>query len=155
VPPSPSFSSLPPPSPLSPYPPQSLLQHPANNPQVHRLIAPRDQKYQSNFVEFRNNKIVYRRYAGLFFCACVDANDNELAYLEAIHFFVEVLDSFFGNVCELDLVFNFYKVCFCFDSFLIGGKGRARDMADVYRCTLFSTRCSWLARWRRRVNRLF
>ena len=55
-------------------------------------------------------KIVYRRYAGLFFCACVDANDNELAYLEAIHFFVEVLDAFFGNVCELDLVFNFYKV---------------------------------------------
>jgi AP-2 complex subunit sigma-1 len=54
--------------------------------------------------------VVYRRYAGLFFCACVDANDNELAYLEAIHFFVEVLDQFFGNVCELDLVFNFYKV---------------------------------------------
>lgn len=56
--------------------------------------------------------MVYRRYAGLFFCVCVDANDNELAYLEAIHFFVEVLDQFFGNVCELDLVFNFYKVCF-------------------------------------------
>ena len=53
---------------------------------------------------------MYRRYAGLFFCACVDATDNELAYLEAIHFFVEVLDQFFGNVCELDLVFNFYKV---------------------------------------------
>jgi AP-2 complex subunit sigma-1 len=74
-------------------------------------VAPRDQKYQSNFVEFkRSTKIVYRRYAGLFFCVCVDANDNELAYLEAIHFFVEVLDQFFGNVCELDLVFNFYKV---------------------------------------------
>ena len=86
---------------------------------MHRLVAPRDQKYQSNFVEFRNNKIVYRRYAGLFFCACVDANDNELAYLEAIHFFVEVLDSFFGNVCELDLVFNFYKVC---GSFSKGGE---------------------------------
>ena len=57
------------------------------------------------------SKIVYRRYAGLFFCASVDTNDNELAYLEAIHFFVEVLDAFFGNVCELDLVFNFYKVC--------------------------------------------
>ena len=51
---------------------------------------------------------------------CVDANDNELAYLEAIHFFVEVLDSFFGNVCELDLVFNFYKVS---DS---GGEGGGR-----------------------------
>jgi AP-2 complex subunit sigma-1 len=57
-------------------------------------------------VEFRNHKIVYRRYAGLYFCFCVDTNDNELAYLEAIHLFVEVLDAFFKNVCELDLVFN-------------------------------------------------
>ena len=42
-------------------------------------------------LQFRNYKVVYRRYAGLFFCICVDANDNELAYLEAIHLFVEVL----------------------------------------------------------------
>jgi AP-2 complex subunit sigma-1 len=41
--------------------------------------------------QFRNYKLVYRRYAGLFFSVCVDANDNELAYLEAIHLFVEVL----------------------------------------------------------------
>ena len=41
--------------------------------------------------QFRTYKIVYRRYAGLFFAVCVDANDNELAYLEAIHLFVEVL----------------------------------------------------------------
>lgn len=41
--------------------------------------------------QFRNYKVVYRRYAGLFFCVCVDANDNELAALEAIHLFVEVL----------------------------------------------------------------
>lgn len=60
--------------------------------------------------QFRDDKIVYRRYAGLFFCVCVDSNDNELAYLEAIHLFVEVLDAFFQNVCELDLVFSFYKV---------------------------------------------
>ena len=42
-------------------------------------------------VQFRNHKIVYRRYAGLFFTFCVDANDNELIWLEAIHLFVEVL----------------------------------------------------------------
>ena len=29
--------------------------------EVHRIIAPRDQKYQSNFVEFRNYKLIYRR----------------------------------------------------------------------------------------------
>ncbi|RMJ23047.1 AP-2 complex subunit sigma [Aspergillus sp. HF37] len=91
--------------------------------QVHRLVAPRDQKYQSNFVEFkRSTKVVYRRYAGLFFCVCVDNNDNELAYLEAIHFFVEVLDQFFGNVCELDLVFNFYKVYAILDEVFLAGE---------------------------------
>lgn len=40
--------------------------------------------------QFRNFKIIYRRYAGLYFCICVDVNDNNLAYLEAIHNFVEV-----------------------------------------------------------------
>ncbi|KAJ7624597.1 clathrin coat assembly protein ap17 [Roridomyces roridus] len=76
--------------------------------EVHRLVAPRD---QSNFVE-----------VGLFFCVCVDANDNELAYLEAIHFFVEVLDTFFDNVCELDLVFNFYKVYAIVDEIFLAGE---------------------------------
>lgn len=90
--------------------------------EIHRLIAPRDTKYQSNFAEFRNYKIVYRRYAGLFFCVCVDANDNELAYLEAIHLFVEILDAFFGNVCELDLVFNFYKVYAILDEVFLAGE---------------------------------
>ncbi|EJD51315.1 clathrin coat assembly protein ap17 [Auricularia subglabra TFB-10046 SS5] len=90
--------------------------------EVHRLVAARDQKYQSNFVEFRNYKVIYRRYAGLYFCLCVDANDNELAYLEAIHLFVEVLDSFFENVCELDLVFHFYKVYAILDELFLAGE---------------------------------
>jgi AP-2 complex subunit sigma-1 len=89
---------------------------------VHRVVAARDQKNQSNFVEFRKQRLVYRRYAGLFFCACVDEKDNELAYLEAIHFFVEVLDQFFGNVCELDLVFNFYKVYAILDEIFLAGE---------------------------------
>ena len=38
-----------------------------------------------------------------------DTTDNELVYFESIHLFVELLDQFFGNVCELDLVFNFNK----------------------------------------------
>eukprot|EP01134_Creolimax_fragrantissima_P003342 CFRG3342T1 len=77
--------------------------------EVHALVTTRDQKH-TNFIEFRNYKIIYRRYAGLYFCVCIDNNDNNLAYLEAIHNLVEVLDKHFSNVCELDLVFNFYKV---------------------------------------------
>ncbi|EPY51125.1 AP-2 adaptor complex subunit Aps2 [Schizosaccharomyces cryophilus OY26] len=90
--------------------------------QIHRLISERTQKYQANFLEWRNSKLVYRRYAGLYFCFCVDTTDNDLAVLEMIHFFVEILDSFFGNVCELDLIFNFYKVSAILDEFLLGGE---------------------------------
>ena len=63
-----------------------------------------------NFVEWRNKKIIYKRYASLFFIVCVDAEDNELITLEMIHLYVEVLDRYFGNVCELDIIFNFHKV---------------------------------------------
>ena len=42
--------------------------------------------------------------------AGVDDEENELGVLEFIHAFVEILDKYFGNVCELDLIFNFHKV---------------------------------------------
>merc|ERR1712157_154276 len=65
--------------------------------EVHALVTIRDAKH-TNFVEFRDYKIIYRRYAGLFFCLCVDVNDNNLKYLEAIHNFLEVLNEYFYKV---------------------------------------------------------
>ena len=35
--------------------------------------------------------------------------ENELGILEFIHCLVETLDSYFENVCELDLMFNLEK----------------------------------------------
>jgi hypothetical protein len=67
-------------------PPQARLEA-----EIHRLAVGRDPKH-TNFIEFRTYKIIYRRYAGLFFTLGIDVNDNELAYLEAIHLFVELLD---------------------------------------------------------------
>lgn len=90
--------------------------------EVHRLISSRDLKYQCNFVEFRQGKLVYRRYAGLYFVMLVDHIDNELAYLELLHFFVEILDAYFDNVCELDLVFNFHKLYVVLDEVYLGGE---------------------------------
>ena len=95
--------------------------------EVHRLVVNRDPKF-TNFAEFRTHKIIYRRYAGLFFSLCVDVNDNELALLEAIHLFVEVLDHYFSNVCELDLVFNFHKVYQVIDEFILAGEIQARSI---------------------------
>ncbi len=66
--------------------------------QVHRAVTTRDAKF-ANFVEvglsphlpppphqspppstlqYRTHKLIYRRYAGLFFTLCVDVNDTEL-----------------------------------------------------------------------------
>jgi AP-2 complex subunit sigma-1 len=89
--------------------------------EVHRIATSRDAKF-TNFIEYQKYKIIYRRYAGLFFSFGVDVNDNELAYLESIHLFVEVLDHFFGNVCELDLVFNFHKVYMILDEMFLAGE---------------------------------
>lgn len=90
--------------------------------EVHRLISSRDLKYQSNFVEFQNQKLVYRRYAGLYFVMLIDYVDNELSYLESVHLFVEILDTYFDNVCELDLVFNFHKLYVVLDEVFLGGE---------------------------------
>jgi hypothetical protein len=52
---------------------------------------------------------------------------------------VEILDVYFGNVCELDLVFNFYKVCLYF---VIG-----IDLDSVIFCWM---KCLWQERlWKR------
>lgn len=89
---------------------------------IHRLISSRDSKHQSNFVLFQNHKLCYRRYAGLYFIISIDLQDNELSYLESLHFFVEILDVYFNNVCEVDLVFNFYKLYFILDEVYLGGE---------------------------------
>jgi AP-2 complex subunit sigma-1 len=89
--------------------------------EVHRLVTSRDKKY-TNFIEYNNYKLIYRRYAGLFFTIAVDVQDNELSYLESIHLFVELLDSYFANVCELDIVFNFNKVYMILDEYMLAGE---------------------------------
>ena len=89
--------------------------------EVHRLVTSRDKKY-TNFIEYASYKLIYRRYAGLFFTIAVDIADNELSYLETIHLFVELLDSYFSNVCELDIVFNFNRVYTILDEYILAGE---------------------------------
>ncbi|KAG5490403.1 hypothetical protein JKF63_00523 [Porcisia hertigi] len=76
----------------------------------------------SNIFEVEGRKYVCRRYASLYFIACVDKTENELITLEIIHHIVEVLDQYFGNVCELDLIFNFHRAHFILDEVLLGGE---------------------------------
>ncbi|KAA0050549.1 AP-1 complex subunit sigma-2 [Cucumis melo var. makuwa] len=86
-----------------------------------------------NFVEWRGLKAVYKRYASLYFCMCIDQDDNELEVLEIIHHYVEILDRYFGSVCELDLIFNFHKAYYILDELLIAGELQESSKKTVAR----------------------
>lgn len=88
-----------------------------------------------NFLEWRERKLVYKRYASLFFVSCISRESNELLALEVIHHYVEVLDKYFGNVCELDIIFNFQAAHYILDELLIGGELQETNKREVLRVT--------------------
>lgn len=53
--------------------------------------------------------------------------------LELIHRYVELLDKYFGAVCELDIIFNFEKAYFILDEFLLGGEVQEPSKKTVLR----------------------
>ncbi|NXQ95335.1 AP1S2 protein, partial [Sagittarius serpentarius] len=59
-----------------------------------------------SFLEWRDLKIVYKRYASLYFCCAIEDQDNELITLEIIHRYVELLDKYFGSVSDFFLIFT-------------------------------------------------
>lgn len=89
--------------------------------EVTRMVLRRPNNH-CQFVEWRDNKIVYTRYSSLYFLFAVDADDNEIFILDLIQFFVEALDQFFGNACEIDIVFSFYYVYMLLDEMILGGE---------------------------------
>ncbi|XP_028987560.1 AP-1 complex subunit sigma-3b isoform X1 [Betta splendens] len=87
-----------------------------------------------NFLHWKDLKIIYKRYASLYFCLAIEDKENELLALEIIHRYVELLDKYFGNVCELDIIFNFEKAYFILDEFLMGGEVQETSKESVNRC---------------------
>jgi len=78
-------------------------------------------------------KVIYKRYASLFFVIGVDNTDNDLLGLEIIHHFVEILDRYFGSVCELDLIFNFHKAYYILDELIMCGELQETSKKAVLR----------------------
>jgi Clathrin adaptor complex small chain len=61
---------------------------------------------QCSFLEYRGYKVIYRRYASLFFIAGTkpdgddtENSENELGMLEFIHTLVETMDKWAGSIC--------------------------------------------------------
>ena len=116
------------------YSPYSAKEKARTVREVTGVVLARQPK-QCNFLDYKDKKIIYKRYASLYFLACVDDDDNELIVLETIHHFVEVLDRYFGNVCELDLIFNFHKAYHVLDELLITGELQEPSKKAILRVT--------------------
>lgn len=104
---------------------------------------------QCSFVEYRGYKVIYRRYASLFFIVGTSANkgviasslstgsstvteanprtsidentENELGLLEFIHTLVETMDKWAGSICELDIMYQLEQVHFLVDEMVMNG----------------------------------
>ncbi|XP_026130742.1 AP-1 complex subunit sigma-2-like [Carassius auratus] len=98
--------------------------------EVIQIVLARKPKMCS-FLEWRDLKIVYKRYASLYFCCAVEDQENELITLEIIHRYVELLDKYFGSVCELDIIFNFEKAYYILDEFILGGEAQETSKKNV------------------------
>ena len=88
---------------------------------VMNLILPRPTRL-CNVVDYKTYKLVYKRYASLYFVFAVDVEDNALITLEKIQHFVEIFDAYFGNVCELDLIYQFTKAYYVLDEVFVAGE---------------------------------
>jgi AP-4 complex subunit sigma-1 len=88
---------------------------------------------QCSFLEHRQYKVIYRRYASLYFIIGIDIDDdiNELSFLEFIHNMVETLDKYFENVCELDIMFNIEKAHFIMDEMVMNGYILETNKANI------------------------
>lgn len=83
------------------------------------------------FIEWKDMKLVYKRYASLYFLTAIEQDDNQLLTLEIIHRYVEVLDKYFGSVCELDIIFNFERAYFILDELILGGETQETSKRSI------------------------
>ena len=85
-------------------------------------------EFQCSFIEYRGYKVVYRRYASLFFIVGTkpmpgeeENQENELGLLEFIHNLVETMDKWAGSICELDIMYQLEQVHFLLDEMVQNG----------------------------------
>ena len=62
--------------------------------------------------------------------------------------YVEVLDKYFGSVCELDIIFNFEKAYYILDELILGGE------MQVWRFKYFGSLNIWGVLSMRQARRL-
>lgn len=78
---------------------------------------------KSSFLEHQKWKIIYRKYASLYFIIGTDMDDDsEQGYFAFIHNVVETFDKYFESVCELDIMFNIEKAHYILEEMMQNGQ---------------------------------
>ncbi|CAO1625622.1 unnamed protein product [Parajaminaea phylloscopi] len=113
---------------------------------IFRLVSDRPDGELCNFLEApelkpllpvghdatqKDLRVVYRHYATLWFVLVVDQNESELGILDLIQVFVESLDRFFPNVCELDLIFHYEEVNAILSEVIQGGTVLETNISEI------------------------
>ena len=73
-------------------------------------------------LKFREHRLLVKKYASLWFVMGVEQEENTLLCLHALHQYVLLLDAYFKNVCELDVIFNFNRAVYLLDFFIRDGQ---------------------------------
>ncbi|CAO1626929.1 unnamed protein product [Sympodiomycopsis kandeliae] len=114
---------------------------------IFKLISQRDDDMNCNFLDApelkpllqrgeeankgQELKVIYRHYATLWFVFVVDQSESELGILDLIQVFVESLDRFFPNVCELDLIFHYEEVNAILAEIIQGGLVLETNITEI------------------------
>lgn len=89
------------------------------NDVIKKCLARKDD--QCFTFDYRDLKLVYRRYGNLLIVAGIDDSENELAVYEFIHLLMETLDAYFNKVTEMHIVFNLDKVHMIIQEMVVNG----------------------------------
>eukprot|EP01125_Pyxidicula_operculata_P018597 TRINITY_DN6616_c0_g1_i1.p1 TRINITY_DN6616_c0_g1~~TRINITY_DN6616_c0_g1_i1.p1 ORF type:complete len:156 (+),score=19.10 TRINITY_DN6616_c0_g1_i1:284-751(+) len=88
----------------------------------------------SNFMQWKDKMLVYRKYASLYFVMAIDEDDNELLTLEIIHRFCHSLEVVYGkDVCELDIVYHFENIYAILDEYILAGELIETSADEIHR----------------------
>lgn len=77
---------------------------------------------KSSFLDHQKFKIIYRKYASLYFIMGIDSDDDNVqGYYSFIHNVVETFDKYFESVCELDIMLNIEKAHYILEEMIQNG----------------------------------
>jgi AP-3 complex subunit sigma len=92
---------------------------------VFDMIASRDSKGSNIIFDVEyglvKRKLIYRLYGSIYLVMIVDDCESELAIMDFIHVFMQVLDGIFNSICELDIIMNPEKIYLAIDEMISGG----------------------------------